>query len=346
VSLSPRIALIRIAIATINHMSSATGADSMSKPAAASSSDDSDQMSFSISQQVERVVADSLIEIETLDEASRNQTAAYRTLKGRAEAELISFDTPDHRVAYIRVYVRSHALMLTQVLQQCKVASDALLEVWKRGERLDVVSVGGGPGSDVLGVCKFAEMNHCMARGCVSFVILDRQTDWMYDWLSVTKKMPAYFHSTYGHFDASNANDVAKCPKLFSDCHLVTMVKFASAIHASNPVPFYTAMFDALRPGTIVVLVDNWCPANREDSFTTDCKKAADKAGMTCLLKNSAMEVMSETYENELAELASAIKLSQGNNHHKPYYGKKMLVYVWMKPTSAPVAPAEDQKPL
>src|SRR5215813_13000299 len=60
------------------------------------------------------------------------------------------------RFAYIYVYVTSHANIVYQLLRRCSLCPSCspLIDLLKQGQVL-VSSIGGGPGSDFLGILKY-----------------------------------------------------------------------------------------------------------------------------------------------------------------------------------------------
>jgi hypothetical protein len=73
----------------------------------------------------------------------------YLDLRTYAE---IDYSRPVTRFAYVYAYVSSHANLVYQIIPR----SSALTELFKE-ETISVTCVGGGPGSDLLGILKYLE---------------------------------------------------------------------------------------------------------------------------------------------------------------------------------------------
>lgn len=95
-------------------------------------------------------------------------TALSKSYKTLLRAPVIDYANPAARIAYIFRYVTSHANMVYQIIDTC----DELRKCLDKS-RVVLTCVGGGPGSDLLGVLKYLEENGKFPQ--LSCWLLDRE---------------------------------------------------------------------------------------------------------------------------------------------------------------------------
>lgn len=162
------------------------------------------------------------------------------------------FSDPVTRFAYVHLYVPSSAHWLYELINwwpEAKKVFDA--------PKVRMTSLGGGPGSELVGVLKFMEGYKTPALFCE---IVDGCIDWKQTWsdLAFTIDWPHGLHTDYVIHDAGNEGTWA-APSNFEKTDLFTVNFFASEIfHLGKPAKKYlTKAFKRARSGAIVLFQDN-----------------------------------------------------------------------------------------
>lgn len=184
--------------------------------------------------------------LETFDAMSR----AYQGLiRGNAvnHADLVG------RFAYIYMYVTSHANMIYQIIQQ----SDELKELFEQ-DILTVSCLGGGPGSDFLGILKhLLSQEKQIHLNCNLF---DKENAWNECWSDIGSKVPPNlrFNTNFETVDITSQNDWREKRK-FLQSDLFTMSFFMSEVFwlKDTANDFFENLFSNAKQGAIFLFVDN-----------------------------------------------------------------------------------------
>ena len=175
----------------------------------------------------------------------------YRNLLGNVSP--ISYDDPVTRFAYICRYVTSHANMVYTL-----IGSSSILSALFDFDKIDVTCIGGGPGSDLLGILKF--MLNQQKSATLRCLLYDKEQAWGDSWNDVDDKLSAPFRvSTFFQpFDVALPNTWAQQTK-YLNSDLFTLVYFMSEIHRvkNEAEPFFTNLFSKSKQGALFLYVDN-----------------------------------------------------------------------------------------
>jgi hypothetical protein len=138
--------------------------------------------------------------------------------------EQVDYRNPVTRFAYVYKYVASHANLVYQII---KTSPD--LRALLSATELDVACIGGGPGSDLLGMFKYLEeKKQPVTLGCAIF---DAETAWGETWFDVLK----HLHSEVrvlpypGVFDVTDPKSWVKFSR-YRKFDLFTMIYFMSEV--------------------------------------------------------------------------------------------------------------------
>lgn len=162
------------------------------------------------------------------------------------------------RLAYLFQYVSAHSRHLARVLAEARQVNGGPL--FAPGE-LKVACLGGGPGTDAIGVLKYIQAQpdepqiqnlHC----CV----LDNQPRWADNWQTIGQMLGA---PVVPHFAVTDAT-VPMCPNAqgyISTADVITISYLVSAVekfNANNGVTsYFHGVFNQAKPGALIVYVDN-----------------------------------------------------------------------------------------
>lgn len=209
---------------------------------------------------VQRVLEDTYGEIPG-EETERDQaiTTALSEMSNRYATALLthggpSFDSPQHRFAYVYCYVPAHAHWICELIGWSREAQEILAR-----DEVRVACIGGGPGSDLVGVLKYLDNRQLRPR--VFCEIVDGCIDWKKTWSDVAFKLGLDGMSLHTDYVVQTVGSGTewKQPHNFRKAELVTLNFFFSEIaHLGTAATDYIAsLFDMLKPGAIVLFNDN-----------------------------------------------------------------------------------------
>lgn len=111
--------------------------------------------------------------------------AAYRTLQN-PEIAPIDYSAITTQAAYIFRYLGANADLVRRALALNRQASERVLN----RQLVRIVSVGGGPGTELVGLYKFIETFGCRCQA-VEYIALDHHNAWQTIWPAVISTQPA-----------------------------------------------------------------------------------------------------------------------------------------------------------
>lgn len=165
----------------------------------------------------------------------------------------IDYAKPVTRFAYIYKYVVSHASMVAEILGR----SSTLSALFKK-DSVDISCVGGGPGSDFLGVIKY-----CIKAGlspALEVRILDKNPVWSESWSDIRKRVKGVIDisPSFSTFDVTDAGSWKNYVKHLQ-ADLFTFVYFMSEIYAlkAKAEAYFDYLFSAAKSGAVFLFLDN-----------------------------------------------------------------------------------------
>jgi hypothetical protein len=169
----------------------------------------------------------------------------------------IDYENPATRFAYIYRYVASHANMVYNLIKNSEDVS-----VLFDSEKVNVTCVGGGPGSDLLGVLKF--MMNKKKSATLRCILYDKEQAWGDSWNDVDNKLdtPFRFSNFFQAFDVTVPSTWTRQTK-YLHSNLFTMVYFMSEVYRvkESAELFFANLFDKAKEGALFLYVDNDNPA-------------------------------------------------------------------------------------
>jgi hypothetical protein len=179
-----------------------------------------------------------------------------------ANENAVAYDQPSIRFAYIYRYVTSHA----NLVYQCILNNKALRNLFQHS-KIIIGCIGGGPGSDLVGILKF--MSTSSAKPAkeqkLQCHILDGESGWADAWSDVGDKLNTDFKisldTCFIPMDVTNESKWSQQSK-YLKADLFTMVYFASEIYSKQKeaVPFFKHVFAKMKPGAFLLYIDNNAP--------------------------------------------------------------------------------------
>ncbi|MFO0662993.1 MAG: hypothetical protein U0174_03525 [Polyangiaceae bacterium] len=185
--------------------------------------------------------------------AIRAKESYLREHYGKLSTGTVALDyaDPATRYVYLCCYVTSHANIVADLIAQ----SEPLKTLFAQ-EKVQATCVGGGPGSDLLGVLKFLDGQSYKPR--LKFFLYDREQAWSESWSDVDDKVGAEISTYFQPFDVADESTWKKNVK-YLQSDLFTMIYFASEVHAirDKAAPFFENLFQAAKSGAMFLYVDN-----------------------------------------------------------------------------------------
>lgn len=185
-------------------------------------------------------------------------TNSYGSL---TKAGSLDYGNPVRRFAYIYKYVVIHSIIVYQTARKSEALQDLLLK-----SDLSLTCVGGGPGSDFLGVLKWLILEDANINK-FRCAMLDRERAWCSSWFEVDSKADAPFNVStfYDTFDAFSP-DTWTGQKKYLGPDLITFIYFFSELfwNRDEADKYFNFLFANIKPGTKLLFADN-------NSTSLDC---------------------------------------------------------------------------
>jgi hypothetical protein len=160
------------------------------------------------------------------------------------------------RFAYIYMYVTSHANIVYQIISKHPELGNLFDK-----DRVRITCLGGGPGSDFLGVLKYILKTE--KRPILKCILYDKENAWGECWNDVDDKLDAdvQMRTFCQNVDVTNAATWSNYDKyLASD--LFTMIYFLSEVYSlrEQAEAFFLNVFEKAERGSMFLFVDNSSP--------------------------------------------------------------------------------------
>lgn len=210
--------------------------------------------------QIIKTVLDEAYSVIEGDEQEKDRMIgeALEYLRGQyaklMEGADIDYSHPVTRFAYIYTYVTSHANLVCSIIEN----TPELQAVFDQQDKTNVSCIGGGPGSDLLGILKYLMTSG--KKKAVKFQLCDREKTWAESWSDVDDKVDPEFRisTSYLPLDITNSQDWMPHAKHFQ-ADLFTMIYFMSEVASSKEVAnlYFSSLFSQAKKGSLFLFVDN-----------------------------------------------------------------------------------------
>ncbi|MBI5297962.1 MAG: hypothetical protein HY869_21000 [Chloroflexi bacterium] len=214
--------------------------------------------------QLVRSVLDEIYsEIPLQDEAQKDKAIKDEILSLRSKyakllssSRVIDYENPITRFSYIYSYVTSHANIVYNIIE----SSDMLCALMD-SKKVSMTSIGGGPGSDLLGVIKY--LTNASKSPTLRCNLYDRESAWGESWSDVDNKLENPFKISiyFQQFDVGEPSTWVRHVKYLSS-DLFTMVYFMSEVFGNKTTaePFFNNLFANAKKGALFLYADNNTP--------------------------------------------------------------------------------------
>lgn len=196
----------------------------------------------------EEAEKDALIKLELTALAT-----AYAGLTDARNAP-IDYSDPVKRFAYIYKYTVAHADYIMQLVRGCPALGDLFTN-----KHVEVACLGGGPGSDFLGVLKYL-LQAGNKDTCLTCYLFDKERAWGDSWSDVARSLDAPFRifPVFQQMDVTDSTSWASYEK-YLRADLFTLSYFLSEVYKikTQAEPFFSHCFARMKSGAILLFVDN-----------------------------------------------------------------------------------------
>lgn len=211
--------------------------------------------------QLIKIVLDEVyFKIPCQDEMKKDKLIAKRlVLLAKSYRNLLSphppidYSDPITRFAYIYKYVPFHANIIYSIISR----SEELQELFQHSQ-IKTTCIGGGPGSDLLGILKYCmEINQSKR---LSFILFDREEAWAESWEDIGDKLDSdlRINSSFQRLDIIDEKSWSEKSK-YLNSNLYTMMYFLSEVYAlkDESSKFFNHLFAEIPENSIVLFIDN-----------------------------------------------------------------------------------------
>ncbi|MGS0539402.1 hypothetical protein ACQR53_10080 [Xanthomonas oryzae] len=191
-------------------------------------------------------------------ESIRYLSVAYTQLTD-ASRELVNYENPVTRFAYVYMYVAAHADYLTQLIEAYR--SDLGSPIFKT-ERLRLSCIGGGPGSDFIAVVKYLSEHTDEPVEKVTAYLVDGEQGWADTWTELDGKLdlPFQLATNFQPLDVTRPNSWT-AQKKFLEADVFTISYFVSEVMSLDRcgvvTDFWSKVFSNAKSGTLFFYIDN-----------------------------------------------------------------------------------------
>ncbi|MEW6203634.1 MAG: hypothetical protein AB1546_16805 [bacterium] len=165
----------------------------------------------------------------------------------------INYRDPMKRFAYIYKYVTCHANIVYEIIE-----SSLHLSRCFDADRVRISCIGGGPGSDLLGILKYINKNKKCAH--IMCYLLDKEELWDESWSDVGLKINKGFRLDT-HFSKLDVFDKKswELRSRYLDADIFTLIYFMSELYyrKEEADSFFRNIFKKARQGTYMLFIDN-----------------------------------------------------------------------------------------
>jgi hypothetical protein len=188
------------------------------------------------------------------------------------------FSDPITRFAYIYKYTVAHADYIKQLIQQ----TPALASVFNN-QNVVVASLGGGPGSDLIGILKYIARRGC--RPTLVCDLFDKEELWADSWSRVAFEVDAScrFHVNFRQLDVTSPEARTRSTG-YLNADIITLSYFLSEVwkYKNAAQSFFDHALSKTKSDALILYIDN-----SSSQFCDWFDDMANRAGLESISKDS-----------------------------------------------------------
>lgn len=198
-------------------------------------------------------VPDDATKDDQINRELTNLSSEYGKLASKTSAP-IDYSDGVKRFAYIYKYTVAHADYIMQLIQGSKALRDLLAK-----NSIEVACLGGGPGSDLLGILKYLIRTGAKDLSLKCY-IFDKERAWGDSWSDVASQLkpPFQVFPVFQQMDVTESKTWASYQK-FLRADLFTLSYFLSEVWKIKGAaePFFEHCMSQMKSGSMMLFVDN-----------------------------------------------------------------------------------------
>lgn len=238
----------------------------------------------------------------------------------------VDYKDPATRFAYVFKYVAAHGDYLVQGLKLLRTELSGNIF---NGGNARVSCVGGGPGSDIIGVLKYLDEHEKLESvNKITCYLLDKEQAWADTWteLDASLKMKLQLNANFQALDVADPASW-KYQRKFLQADLFTLSYFVSEVYSLDAdgtgkiTTFWQELFGSAKPGAMFIYTDNG-----SDAFNDYFYQQSKAAKLRRVLCRDNVR-MTPSYLEQKSELAEYSKKFS----HNPKIQTKMTIRVLRK---------------
>lgn len=169
----------------------------------------------------------------------------------------VDYSPPEVRFAYVYYYVGSHSDFVYQTVNR---TADILGNALAGRDKIVVTALGGGPGSDLVGLMQYLVAHEDCALEIVTAYLCDKEQAWADCWTEIGEEVSPDFHLNvnFQPLDVTSPDSWAK-QKKFLSADLFLLVYFASEVASlgDKAKQFWAELSARAKPGALMLVIDN-----------------------------------------------------------------------------------------
>ncbi len=232
----------------------------------------------------------------------------------------IDYSDPTTRFAYVFKYVASHADYVRQVLD---LVNAGLSEDMVKTKKLVVSCLGGGPGSELVGLLHYILANKNSKIESLTCYLCDREQAWADSWTEIGQELDAdiKLFVNFQGLDVTEPEDWAKQRKFLS-ADLFISNYFASEIVRvkDKAAKFWKEIGASAKKGAKILFVDN-----NHTVFTDYISELAETNGFKSVV--AGLPEMTPRWDEEKSDLHEFLT----KFGHSPKLKSKLFYGVYVK---------------
>lgn len=221
----------------------------------------------------------------------------------------IDYDDPLCRLGYLFRHAGANAYLFEQVLRSDESVRDLIDQ--RHDARLRVCAVGGGPGTELLGLVRYVSTVERSPR-VIDMLILDLVQEWNGSWLSLADEATAWMERdgesgpiiapSFQQMDVTDPDSYTKRVFLFERCHLVVFNYLMSEnkVRMGDVPAALKAIVDRSPSGCVFVFIDR---DEKSSTFVDDVRQSVVGSGLRVVSSFKQGGAMDGHPEEDLGDL-------------------------------------------
>ena len=128
-----------------------------------------------------------------LEEAERNQREWYSN-----NVPNLNYQLQECRLAYLYIVAAANANVFKHVIENNEDLNTYILSLAQQNNELKVCALGGGPGTELMGLSKFFDRQQLGSCVHIDFQLLDKVQEWANSWYGIRNAINNAFRTEYG----------------------------------------------------------------------------------------------------------------------------------------------------